>query len=248
MIPKIIHYCWFGGNPLPDDAKKCISSWRKFFPDYEIIEWNESNFDVNIIPYTRQAYEERKFAFVSDYARYWILYHFGGIYFDTDVEVIKWMDDILSSGPYLGFEIDPNNEFPYGAVNPGVGMGAVPGMLFYKKILDYYKTLEFRLSDGSLNIKDAVVNITTRELSKLGLTGKPGIQRVADISIYPSQFFNPFDDSTGKLRITDSTHTIHWFSKSWLTVSSTRIKVSRFLHRVLGVGLIKLLKSSVGKS
>ena len=104
MIPKIIHYCWFGGNPLPELAMKCIESWRTYFPDYEIKEWNEDNFDVNIIPYTKEAYENKKYAFVSDYARFWILYNHGGIYFDTDVEVIKKMDDIIEKGSFMGCE------------------------------------------------------------------------------------------------------------------------------------------------
>ena len=104
MIPKVIHYCWFGGNPLPASAKKCIASWRKYLPDYEIKEWNESNFDVNIIPYTAEAYKAKKYAFVSDYARFWILYKYGGLYFDTDVEVIKNMDDIIAKGAFMGCE------------------------------------------------------------------------------------------------------------------------------------------------
>ena len=98
MTPKIIHYCWFGGNPLPDDAKKCIGSWKKFFPEYEIKEWNERNFDVNCCDYVKEAYAAKKWAFVSDYARFWILYHEGGLYFDTDVEVIKDMSDIIAKG------------------------------------------------------------------------------------------------------------------------------------------------------
>lgn len=102
MIPKVIHYCWFGGNPLPKSAQKCIALWRKYLPDYEIKEWNENNFDVNIIPYTAEAYKAKKYAFVSDYARFWILYKYGGLYFDTDVEVIKNMDDIISKGPFMG--------------------------------------------------------------------------------------------------------------------------------------------------
>ena len=109
MIPKIIHYCWFGRNPLPESAQKCIASWKKFLPDYEIKEWNEDNFDVNIIPYTKEAYEAKKYAFVSDYARFWILYKYGGLYFDTDVEVIKPMDDIIERGPFMGIEVPANN-------------------------------------------------------------------------------------------------------------------------------------------
>ena len=104
MIPKIIHYCWFGGKPLPKSAIKCIKSWRKFFPDYEIKEWNESNFDVNMMTYTREAYAAQKYAFVSDVARFWILYREGGVYFDTDVEVIAPMNDIIESGPFMGVE------------------------------------------------------------------------------------------------------------------------------------------------
>ena len=96
MIPKIIHYCWFGGNPLPDSAMKCIASWKKFLPDYEIKKWNESNFDVNMIPYVKEAYQVKKYAFVSDFARFYILYKYGGLYFDTDVEIVKPLDSIIS--------------------------------------------------------------------------------------------------------------------------------------------------------
>ena len=102
MIPKKIHYCWFGRGPLPDLAKKCIASWRKYLPEYEIKEWNEDNFDVHCIPYCSEAYDAGKYAFVSDYARFKILYEYGGLYFDTDVEVIKAMDDIISRGPFMG--------------------------------------------------------------------------------------------------------------------------------------------------
>lgn len=104
MIPKIIHYCWFGRGEKPALAKNCIASWRKFFPGYEIREWNEDNFDVNIIPYTAEAYTCKKYAFVSDYARFWVLYKYGGLYFDTDVEVIRPMDDIVARGPFMGIE------------------------------------------------------------------------------------------------------------------------------------------------
>ena len=110
MIPKIIHYCWFGGNPLPDDAKKCIASWKKFFPDYEIKEWNETNYDLSVCPYVKEAYESKKWAFVSDYARFDILYKYGGLYFDTDVEVIKSFDDILKNGAFMGQEAGVNSD------------------------------------------------------------------------------------------------------------------------------------------
>ena len=104
-IPKTIHYCWFGRNPLPSLAIKCIASWKKYLPDYEIKEWNEDNFDVNVIPYTREAYAAKKYAFVSDYARFKILYEEGGLYFDTDVEVIKPFDDIIARGAFMGVNV-----------------------------------------------------------------------------------------------------------------------------------------------
>ena len=137
MIPKVIHYCWFGGNPLPEFAIKCIDSWRKYMPDYEIKEWNESNFDVNIIPYTKEAYEAKKYAFVSDYARFWILYHYGGVYFDTDVEVIRPLDEIIERGAFMGCEIDGQDPH-YGdiAVNPGLGLAVKAGHQVYKAILE----------------------------------------------------------------------------------------------------------------
>lgn len=118
MIPKIIHYCWFGRNPLPPLAQECIASWRKYLPDYEIKEWNEDNFDVNAIPYTAEAYRQKKYAFVSDYARFWIMYHYGGLYFDTDVEVIRPLDDIIAAGNFMGFELDPDGENTPGRYAP----------------------------------------------------------------------------------------------------------------------------------
>ena len=138
-IPKVIHYCWFGGNPLPEMALKCIESWKKFLPDYEIKEWNEKNFDLNICEYVKEAYQAKKWAFVSDYARFWILYHEGGVYFDTDVEVIKPFEDIIENGAFMGCEVTErkkklNTDI---AVNPGLGLGAPAGLSLYKEILEF---------------------------------------------------------------------------------------------------------------
>lgn len=244
MIPKKIHYCWFGGNPLPEDAKKCIASWRKFMPDYEIIEWNESNFDVNAIPYTAQAYEAKKYAFVSDYARFKILYDHGGIYFDTDVEVIKPFDDIVAEGPFMGFETDTSLRGGgrlKGCVNPGLGLGANPGLGLYLEILEMYANLSFFNSDGSLNLK-TIVSYSTEILIDKGLKNISGIQNVADIKIYPSEYFNPLNDNTGRLRLTQNTHSIHWYSKSWLNESNFRRQLSRFSHRIFGTKLIPGIK------
>ena len=245
MIPKKIHYCWFGRNPLPESAIKCINSWRKYFPDYEIIEWNEDNFDVNSIPYTAQAYSAKKYAFVSDYARFKILYEHGGIYFDTDVEVIKSFDDIISNGPFMGYEINPHNG-TYGEVAPGLGLGANIGMDFYNQIIKEYAHLSFINYDGSLNQK-TIVKYNSELLIKSGLTPYPGIQRVTGITIYPQEYFNPLDDATGRLHITPNTYSIHWYSKTWLNVSPFRTKLSRLTHRIFGVNFFSNLMTILQK-
>lgn len=213
MIPRIIHYCWFGRNPLPDHAKKYIDTWRKYFPGYEIKEWNEDNFDVNMIPYTSEAYKTKKYAFVSDYARFWILYHYGGIYFDTDVEVIKNMDDIILNGPFMGIE-NLASMGKYETVNPGVGLGAVKGMDFYKRVLDNYAGYHFIMPDGTLNLR-TVVQYVTVELIKCGLKRSNDIQNCAGINIYPKDFFNPKGGDV--MNITDNTRTIHQYSSSWVS-------------------------------
>lgn len=246
MIPKKIHYCWFGRNPLPESALKCMASWRKYFPDYEIIEWNEDNFDVNSIPYTRQAYEAKKFAFVSDYARFKILYENGGLYFDTDVEVIRPMDDIITRGPFMGFEINPDCEYPFGAVNPGVGLGAEQNMEIYNTILETYKCLSFINPDGTKNQTTIVTYITTI-LSKQWINETKSILHIAGITIYPKEYFNPMDDNTGKLEITPNTRSIHWYSKTWLEVSPLRTKISRLSHRILGVKFTTSIRRLLGK-
>lgn len=237
MIPKVIHYCWFGGNPLPESAIKCINSWKKFLPDYEIKEWNESNYDVHKIPYIHEAYEAKKFAFVSDYARYDILYQYGGVYFDTDVEVIASMDDIIAKGPYMGIEI-PAKEGVTPLVNPGLGIGAHAGLPFYKKVLDYYSTLHFLGEDGKPN-EVTIVTHTSKVLAEAGMLPVNEIQRVEGILIYPVDYFNPLNDLTGKIEKTINTRSIHWYSKTWLNKSdSMRNKITRILHRYFGVEFV----------
>lgn len=264
MIPKIIHYCWFGGNPLPESAKKCIASWKKFLPDYEIWQWSEAplhenedenenciadkvmTFDVNCIPYTKEAYDAKKYAFVSDYARFDILYRYGGIYFDTDVEVIKPMDDIIEKGAFMGIET-PASEYVAPRVNPGLGIGAPAGMDFYKKVLDYYNTLHFLDEEGKPN-EITIVSHTTKVLIDSGMMNINEVQKVAGIWIYPADFFNPLDDNTGRLQITENTYSIHWFSKTWMSKSQARRnKITRVIHRWFGVNSLSWLKNLLKK-
>jgi len=207
MIPKIIHYCWFGGNPLPETALKCIESWKKYCPGYEIKEWNEKNYDVNKIIYTAQAYQAKKYAFVSDYARFDILYQYGGIYFDTDVEVIKPIDEIIEKGAFLGME-------NIGMVASGLGMAAHAHNEIYAEIMDSYKRSDFIKFNNRMDLTTVVERVTSI-LRKYGLTKDNAIQTIKDITVYPVDYFNPKDPRTGITSITPNTYTIHHFDASW---------------------------------
>lgn len=222
MIPKTINYCWFGGNPLGEKEKACIQSWEKFLPDCDIKRWDESNFDVQCCEYVSEAYEAKKWAFVSDFARFSILYQDGGLYFDTDVEIIKPIGDILSEGPFMGFERDYGAPQSPMAVNPGLGIGATPGLAVYETILKSFKSSHFRRPDGSLD-ETTVVRRVTDILAGMGLEERPGIQRVAGLTIYPSEFFNPKDFLTGQLHITENTRSIHHYEATWLNEAQKEI-------------------------
>lgn len=235
MIPKVIHYCWFGRNPLPASAKKCIDSWREFLPDYEIKEWNEGNFDVNAIPYTQQAYEAKKYAFVSDYARFWILYHEGGLYFDTDVEVVGNMDKIVERGPFMGIEQGASwNGKPM--VAPGLGLGVEAGHPFYQKMLQVYCDKNYLNEDGSYN-NMTIVSYTTQELYANGMKPSEDIQEVEGIWIYPSDFFCPMDSTTGIVTKTERTVSVHHYDCSWMDHNSMGFKIHQLkncIYQLIG--------------
>ncbi len=243
MIPKIIHYCWFGRGPLPELAQKCIASWRKYLPDYEIREWNEDNFDVNIIPYTAEAYREKKYAFVSDYARFWILYKYGGLYFDTDVEVIRPIDDIIARGNFMGFETDPTPQAAAevdasGAsvnpglglgVAPGLGLGVAPGLGLVKKMLDYYDGQHF-VCEANMRNQITVVHICTKVLLDNGLQLCSGIQCVEDVYVYPAEYFCPINVTTGRIHVEPNTRTIHHYAGTWV---DKKFSIKETLKRLL---------------
>lgn len=212
---------------MPKSAEKCIASWKMYLPDYEIVRWDESNFDVNIIPYTKEAYAAGKYAFVSDFARFWILYHYGGIYFDTDVEVIRPMADILVRGGFLGVESDRNGKI---TVNPGLGFAASKGSEPIGELLSLYRTFHFLNADGTLCLKN-IVEITTEYLSARGLRNTDEIQHCCGFTIYPKDYFCPIDYDTRELKITENTRTIHHYAESWVP-RSTRFKNA--LSRLFG--------------
>lgn len=210
MIPKKIHYCWFGGNPLNAEARECIDSWRRFCPDYEIIEWNETNFDVGCTRYTADAYRDRRWAYVTDYARLRIIYEHGGIYLDTDVELLRPLDPLLESKAYFGIQKP-------GEVATGLGFGAEAGTELLRRLMAGYEELEYFGTDGRMQAKPCVDN-DSAVFAELGLRAEDTLQRLGDIVVYPVEYFNPKDFDTEELsHMTDNTYSIHHYHATWHT-------------------------------
>lgn len=229
MIPHIIHYCWFGGNPLPRSAKKCIASWKKFFPNWEIREWNETNFNVHCHPYASKAYQEKHWAYLSDIVRLIVVEEYGGIYFDTDVEVIRYPEDLLNScTAWFGFEYP---EY----VATGLGFAATPHHPAVVAMLQQYNNLTIITGCPQLN---------TEALVPFGLIKNGLRQTVCEAEILPREWLCPFDDLTGRMNKTSNTVSIHWYSKSphgkWALYKA---KLTRLVHRYFGVNIRKKLFS-----
>ena len=222
MIPKIIHYCWFGRGEKPELAKKCIASWKKFCPDFEICEWNEDNCDYLAMPFMAEAYAAKKYAFVSDVMRLVVLEQYGGVYFDTDVEVLRDISPLLIDE---GFE---NEQF----VNSGQVMAAVPHQPVVQAMIEEYKKLHFTNADGSLNAVGCP-HLNTDVMERFGLVRNGREQMVAGIHVYPADYFNPLDSVTGKLTKTENTYSIHWYSMSWLPkYKQIKTKFGRLWRRI----------------
>ena len=231
MIPKIIHYCWFGGNPKPKMAEKCIESWKKYCPDWQIIEWNEQNFDVNRNGYTKMCIEQRKFAFLSDYVRLFVVAEHGGVYFDTDVEVIRNLDPLLENEAFFGFETP---EF----VASGLGFGSVAHGTAIEAMLREYDIL----LDGTKGVIGCP-RLNTAALEKLGLVRDGSMQTVAGAKILPIEYLNPYESNTGRLNKTRNTYSIHWYSASWMSWKKRlRAAITKPFHRIFGVDCFRWLK------
>lgn len=206
FIPRIIHYCWFGHNPLPELAQKCIASWRQYCPDYKIVEWNEDSFDLQYCDYVAEAYECKKFAFVTDVVRLYALATYGGIYMDTDVEVIRPLDPLLEFHAISGFESE--KDVPTGL------MASEPNQPFILELLHEYDKMHFRLDDGSFDMTTNTTRITAVAI-KYGLQLDNSYQTVNGFTFLPSEYLCPKDPTTRKLNVTDNTYCIHHFDGSW---------------------------------
>lgn len=212
MIPKIIHYCWFGRGKMPELAQKCIASWKKHLPEYEYKLWNEDNFDIHSVPYVKEAYEARKYAFVTDYVRLYALYFHGGIYMDTDVEVLKSLDDLLHLPAFSGFEGNKYSSFPTGI------MASRKGGIWVKEQLAYYDGISFIKSDGNYNMTTNTQTIS-RIMRENGfvLNGEYQVYK-NNLHAFPKDYFCP-KSSTGVITLTQNTYCIHHFAGSWANPS-----------------------------
>lgn len=210
MIPKVIHYCWFGRGQLPKLALECIASWKAYLPDYELKLWNEDSFDIHSVPYVKEAYTARKFAFVTDYIRLYTLYNFGGIYMDTDVEVLKPLDNLLTLPAFSGYESNKFSTFPTGI------MASEKGGVWVKEQLAYYKNIHFIKSDGTYDMTTNAQTIS-RIMTENGfeLNGNYQIYK-NDMHCFPKDYFCPLT-STRVLKLTENSYCIHHFAGSWRT-------------------------------
>lgn len=236
MIPKTIHYCWFGRGAMPELATKCMDSWRTHLPDYQWKLWNEESFNVNHIPYTKQAYENRKFAFVTDYVRLYALYTEGGIYMDTDVEVLKNLDHFLHLPAFSGFESE--TEIPTGI------MAAEKNSTWAKEQLSYYEGRHFVQPDGTLDTTTNVA-IISDIMRKGGFKFDNSLQNYRDqITIFPKDYFCPKSYLTNRLELTENSHTIHHFASSWQTPwKKMKIRLLRLLGKRFTQWYIQSFKS-----
>ena len=220
MIPKVIHYVWVGGKPLTPLAEKCIESWKKYCPDYEIKRWDETNFNIEENLFCKQAYENKKWAFVSDYIRLKVLHDEGGVYMDTDVEVIKPIDEFLKHIGFSGFEC--TNKIPTGI------MAAEKNNAWINMMLEYYKDRPFVKDDGSFENMPNVLFMTDLTIKNYNLVLDNKYHDLGDYVFYPNDYFCPTPNSVGNgYVVTENTYTIHHFAGSWTPESYKKLSKRR---------------------
>lgn len=241
MIPKIIHCFWFGGRELPESDKKNIETWRRFCPDYEIKLWDESTYPIPDVPYVQQAFKMKKWGHVSDYARLDVLYRYGGIYLDTDVEIVKSFDSLLELNGFIGFENGVN-------VNTGQGVGAEVGNTIIKGMMDEYLERQFIKEDGTCDLTPCP-QINTEYLVKLGLQQDDTVQTINDMVIFPTDYFCPKHILTGKIKITGNTYSIHHFNGSWFEAEKkAKMQRSERIRQIFGLRLGNIIVWGIVKA
>ncbi|NCB48034.1 MAG: glycosyl transferase [Clostridia bacterium] len=242
MIPKIIHYIWIGGKPLPEIAVKCIKSWKKFLPNFEIKRWDESNLDIDKFKFVRQAYDTKKWAYASDVLRFDILNIYGGLYLDIDVEFIKPLDEsFLKNKAFFAFEKEDS-------IAPGLIFGAEKGVKEIEDLLNIYKNLSFLDEEGKPILKTVCI-ISTDYFKQIGLRTDNSLQIIDDIAFYPTEYFCPKSLSDGKIRLTKKTFSIHHYLASWLPFrKKIKGKILQFIKRIVGEKNVEKIKLKMRKN
>ena len=235
MIPKVIHYCWFGGKALPKDVRKCIRSWKEKCPDYEIVQWNESNFDIHCHPFVESAYKEKAWAFVSDYARLKIIYDRGGIYLDTDVELLKSLDFLLKYQGYIGVQQGGR------LCNTGLGFGTVKLNSVVQDMMKSYDGLTYIPEQKN---ELACPKLNDKVFRNLGYQFHNEIQEIGDIVIFPPRYFDPYAPGRAENLMCNDTVSIHHYTASW-TCRKQRIK--RKIVRIVGDERVRKIKEYWGR-
>lgn len=214
LIPHVIHYCWFGGSQMTDSLKRCIDSWKRLCPDFDIVEWNEHNYDVNRHRFTREAFDNKCFAYLSDLARLDILYDNGGVYMDTDVTLLKNLDICTYQKGYIASEKWSN-------INSGGGCGFIKGHPMLKQIIEYRDRFPFVREDGSFNRTTNGV-YETQVFLDCGYEPNNRTQVINDVTVYPSYVMHPYDYMSERLDMNESTISVHNFSGGWMNIDDLK--------------------------
>lgn len=240
MIPKILHLCWLSGNPYPTKIAKCIASWKKYLPDYEIMIWDTKRFNLEDSLWVKQAFENKKYAFAADYIRFYALYHHGGIYLDSDVEVLKSFDDLLHLPYFMGAE-------KAGTIEAAI-LGAEKGERWVKDCLDYYTNRPFIKQDGSMDIRK-LPEIMVEEIQKkmpmhyLSDTNLKEIEKLdfkKEVIVMPDEYFSPKVFDSREVLITPNTYTIHHYQNSWFSPKAKLYYRTRtLLIRIFGYNFVR---------
>lgn len=245
MIPKQIHLCWLSGDPYPSKIKKCIESWQKYLPDYEIILWDTKRFDLNSAPWVKQAFESKKYAFAADYIRFYALYHYGGIYLDSDVEVLKSFDDLLDRPYFLGEEAD-------GVLEAAI-LGAEKRNDWIKNCLDYYEGRNFLRSNGELDTRQLpeIMQERIRQIKPIVFmregNDKPSKSDMDKaVYVFPNDYFSPKVFDSMEVITTPRTYAIHHYQSSWFSPKTLiYYKIRSFFVRLLGYNLVRKIEKTL---